>query len=156
MGLRPAGAVQPVSRAAPRGHETSRRCRPPLQLWAAQVAAWRRAATTDRITGDRTRHPKQPAARPTQSRIRKMATDKVHQDYYESSKLAKFPFEPYWPAKSLRICVTGAGGFIASHLAKRLKSEGHYVVACDWKRNEHMPVSTAPPRAAPRGRRGPA
>ena len=28
-----------------------------------------------------------------------------------------------------------------SHLAKRLKSEGHYIVACDWKRNEHMPVS---------------
>ena len=26
-----------------------------------------------------------------------------------------------------------------SHLAKRLKSEGHYIVACDWKRNEHMP-----------------
>ena len=25
------------------------------------------------------------------------------------------------------------------HLAKRLKSEGHYIVACDWKRNEHMP-----------------
>ena len=36
-------------------------------------------------------------------------------------------------------CVAGAGGFIASHLAKRLKSEGHYIVACDWKRNEHMP-----------------
>lgn len=35
--------------------------------------------------------------------------------------------------------MTGAGGFIASHLAKRLKSEGHFVVACDWKRNEHMP-----------------
>jgi len=29
---------------------------------------------------------------------------------------------------------------ICSHLAKRLKSEGHYIVACDWKRNEHMPV----------------
>ena len=65
---------------------------------------------------------------------------KVHDDYYESSKLATFPFEPYWPDKSLKICVTGAGGFIASHLAKRLKSEGHYLVACDWKRNEHMPV----------------
>ena len=32
-------------------------------------------------------------------------------------------------------------GFIASHLAKRLKSEGHYIVACDWKKNEHMPVN---------------
>lgn len=30
-----------------------------------------------------------------------------------------------------------------SHLAKRLKSEGHYIVACDWKRNEHMPVSSS-------------
>ncbi|PSC72835.1 GDP-mannose 3,5-epimerase 2 [Micractinium conductrix] len=54
-------------------------------------------------------------------------------------KLASFPFEPYWPEKKLRICITGAGGFIASHLAKRLKSEGHYIVGCDWKRNEHMP-----------------
>jgi len=47
--------------------------------------------------------------------------------------------EPYWPEKKLRICITGAGGFIASHLAKRLKEEGHYVIGCDWKRNEHMP-----------------
>lgn len=48
---------------------------------------------------------------------------------------------PYLDAYNciLQICVTGAGGFIASHLAKRLKSEGHYIVACDWKRNEHMP-----------------
>ena len=51
--------------------------------------------------------------------------------------------EPYWPDKRLKICVTGAGGFIASHLAKRLKEEGHYVVGCDWKRNEHMQVSIA-------------
>ena len=48
--------------------------------------------------------------------------------------------EPYWPAGKLKICITGAGGFIASHLAKRLKEEGHYIVGCDWKRNEHMPV----------------
>jgi GDP-D-mannose 3',5'-epimerase len=48
--------------------------------------------------------------------------------------------QPYWPEKTLRICITGAGGFIASHLAKRLKEEGHYVIGCDWKRNEHMPV----------------
>ena len=39
-----------------------------------------------------------------------------------------------------RSCVTGAGGFIASHLAKRLKLEGHYVVGVDWKKNEHMAV----------------
>jgi GDP-D-mannose 3',5'-epimerase len=63
----------------------------------------------------------------------------IQKEYYESSKLAKYPFEPYWPEKKLRICVTGAGGFIASHLAKRLKTEGHYVIGVDWKRNEHMP-----------------
>ena len=69
-----------------------------------------------------------------------MTNQTVAKEFYESSKLAKFPFEPYWPEKKLRVSVTGAGGFIASHLAKRLKSEGHYVVASDWKRNEHMPV----------------
>ena len=46
--------------------------------------------------------------------------------------------EPYWPKKKLRISVTGAGGFIASHLARRLKIEGHYIIASDWKKNEHM------------------
>jgi len=45
----------------------------------------------------------------------------VAAEFYESSKLAKYAFEPYW-------------------LAKRLKAEGHYIVGCDWKRNEHMPV----------------
>jgi NAD(P)-dependent dehydrogenase (short-subunit alcohol dehydrogenase family) len=71
--------------------------------------------------------------------------------------------EPYWPEKKLKICVTGAGGFIASHLAKRLKEEGHHVVGCDWKRNEHMPVRSPRLRSLrsrrdslPRGRaRGP-
>lgn len=38
----------------------------------------------------------------------------------------------------MRVCVTGAGGFIGSHLAKRLKELGYYVVAADWKRNEHF------------------
>jgi len=38
----------------------------------------------------------------------------------------------------LKICVTGSGGFIASHLARRLKAEGHYVRGVDWKENEHM------------------
>lgn len=40
--------------------------------------------------------------------------------------------------KKIKICVCGAGGFIASHLAKRLKSEGYYVIAADWKKNEFM------------------
>jgi GDP-D-mannose 3',5'-epimerase len=70
-----------------------------------------------------------------------MANQGVSDEYAGVSKLAKYPFEPYWPEKQLRVCVTGAGGFIASHLAKRLKSEGHYVIACDWKRNEHFSVS---------------
>jgi GDP-D-mannose 3',5'-epimerase len=33
----------------------------------------------------------------------------------------------------MKICVTGAAGFIGSHLAKRLKSLGHHVVGVDWK-----------------------
>jgi nucleoside-diphosphate-sugar epimerase len=37
-----------------------------------------------------------------------------------------------------KILVGGAGGFIGSHLAKRLKSEGHWVRAVDWKENEYM------------------
>ncbi len=53
--------------------------------------------------------------------------------------------QEYWPEKKLRICVTGAGGFIASHLAKRLKEEGHYIIGCDWKKNEHMPVRRGAP-----------
>ncbi|KAL3591376.1 hypothetical protein D5086_010016 [Populus alba] len=46
--------------------------------------------------------------------------------------------EPYWPSEKLRISITGAGGFIASHIARRLKAEGHYIIASDWKKNEHM------------------
>lgn len=75
-----------------------------------------------------------------------MASTTLATEYYESSKLAKYPFEPYWPEQKLRICVTGAGGFIASHLAKRLKSEGHYLVCADWKRNSFMPVRRPFPR----------
>jgi len=38
----------------------------------------------------------------------------------------------------MRVCLTGAGGFIASHIAKRLMAEGHYVIGADWKENEHF------------------
>mmetsp|Transcript_27672 Transcript_27672/g.35974 ORF Transcript_27672/g.35974 Transcript_27672/m.35974 type:complete len:376 (+) Transcript_27672:98-1225(+) len=38
----------------------------------------------------------------------------------------------------VKICIGGGGGFIGSHLAKRLKSEGNYVVCADWKENEFM------------------
>jgi len=37
-----------------------------------------------------------------------------------------------------RVLVAGGGGFIGSHLAKRLKNEGHYVIAADWQRNEYF------------------
>ena len=43
--------------------------------------------------------------------------------------------------KKMKICVTGAGGFIASHLSKRLKEEGHFIRAVDWKENEHRRMS---------------
>lgn len=38
----------------------------------------------------------------------------------------------------MRVCVAGGAGFIGSHLAKRLKSEGHYVIIADIKRNEYF------------------
>ena len=41
------------------------------------------------------------------------ANTTVSKIYEASSKLAKFPFEPYWTEAKLKICVTGAGGFIA-------------------------------------------
>ena len=50
--------------------------------------------------------------------LSEMAT-KVSSVYEASSKLAKYPFEPYWPSK-LKICVTGAGGFIASYVDAQL------------------------------------
>lgn len=37
-----------------------------------------------------------------------------------------------------KVCITGGGGFIGSHLARRLKNEGHYVVCADWKPNEYF------------------
>lgn len=41
----------------------------------------------------------------------------------------------------MRVCIGGGGGFIGSHLAKRLKSEGHYVIVADWKHNEYFEVA---------------
>jgi GDP-D-mannose 3',5'-epimerase len=56
----------------------------------------------------------------------------------EDYTYAELEREPYWPESPLRISITGAGGFIASHIARRLKGEGHYIIASDWKKNEHM------------------
>jgi len=54
--------------------------------------------------------------------------------------VAEMKFTKDYPR--LKICVTGTGGFIASHLAKRLKEEGHWVRGVDWKENEYMEPST--------------
>jgi len=40
--------------------------------------------------------------------------------------------------KDTKICVGGGAGFIGSHIAKRLKEAGYYVVVVDWKDNEFM------------------
>mmetsp|Transcript_9811 Transcript_9811/g.9907 ORF Transcript_9811/g.9907 Transcript_9811/m.9907 type:complete len:375 (-) Transcript_9811:127-1251(-) len=38
----------------------------------------------------------------------------------------------------LKVCIGGGAGFIGSHIAKRLKAEGCYVICADWKDNEFM------------------
>lgn len=38
----------------------------------------------------------------------------------------------------LRVCIGGGAGFIGSHIAKKLKEEGCYVICADWKDNEFM------------------
>jgi len=38
--------------------------------------------------------------------------------------------------KKLKIAVCGGAGFIGSHVAKRMKEEGHYVVVADWVETE--------------------
>lgn len=40
--------------------------------------------------------------------------------------------------KPRRVLVAGAGGFIGSHFARKLKRMGHHIVAADWKENEHF------------------
>lgn len=37
-----------------------------------------------------------------------------------------------------RILICGGGGFIGSHLARRLKNEGHWVRCADWKRDHYF------------------
>ena len=60
--------------------------------------------------------------------------------------------------KKMKICVTGAGGFIASHLSKRLKEEGHFirVHVCRNRARRGLGASVARAAAWPRlaGARG--
>lgn len=42
------------------------------------------------------------------------------------------------PGEGKRVCVGGGAGFIGSHIARRLKEAGYYVVVVDWKKNEFM------------------
>jgi len=37
-----------------------------------------------------------------------------------------------------KVVVAGGGGFIGSHLAKRLKEQGDYLIVGDWQRNEYF------------------
>ena len=48
-----------------------------------------------------------------EQRVTMAGNGKILDVYEASSKLAKFSFEPYWPEAKLKICITGAGGFIA-------------------------------------------
>eukprot|EP00296_Roombia_truncata_P007968 JP446427.1.p1 GENE.JP446427.1~~JP446427.1.p1 ORF type:complete len:347 (+),score=137.69 JP446427.1:3-1043(+) len=38
----------------------------------------------------------------------------------------------------MKVCIAGGGGFIGSHMARRLKGEGHHVICADWKKNEYF------------------
>ena len=40
-----------------------------------------------------------------------------------------------------KVLVCGAGGFIGSHLVKRLKQEGHFVIGADLKLPEFSPTA---------------
>lgn len=50
---------------------------------------------------------------PTPSTRHKMVTTRTEQnqqvaaEYQAVSRLARYPFEPYWPERKLKICVTG-------------------------------------------------
>ena len=52
--------------------------------------------------------------------------------------LIHLPRTPKYAAVRSRVTVCGGGGFIGSHLAKRLHDEGHWVRVVDWKRNEYF------------------
>lgn len=43
--------------------------------------------------------------------------------------------------KQIRVCVTGAGGFIGGHLSKYLRDKGYWVRGVDVKRPEYRPIT---------------
>ncbi|HEY6160137.1 MAG TPA: NAD-dependent epimerase/dehydratase family protein [Bacteroidia bacterium] len=43
-----------------------------------------------------------------------------------------------FPKDKIKVLVTGASGFVGSHLGRRLKREGYYVVGADWVDPEFM------------------
>lgn len=45
------------------------------------------------------------------------------------------------PEYKAKVCIAGGAGFIGSHLGKRLKADGYYVVAVDWNKPEFMSTS---------------
>jgi len=47
---------------------------------------------------------------------------------------------PVRPAGKKVVLIAGGGGFIGSHLSKRLKSEGEYTVIADWAENIYFDV----------------
>lgn len=64
-----------------------------------------------------------------------------------ANPMSSFPSLKYSPEKSLRIVVTGAGGFIAGALAHRLHTQEnnpgvakHTVVCADWRRADYRKV----------------
>lgn len=73
------------------------------------------------------------------------AEQKIEKEYYESAKLAKYPFEPYWPEKKLRICVTG-GTFQRGTAPHEFTHINDSVMYCF--RSKRRPVAAPMPRAA--------
>jgi len=57
-------------------------------------------------------------------------------DYEEFVIPEQYRVDP--SGEQIKVGIAGAGGFIASHLGRRLKAAGFYVKAADWKKNEFM------------------